>query len=156
MNKLLVATLVVSDLFAMNSSDVFDIARSENPTEQQVKRLHAAFDQCRKDEQTQYKIACEEYEKDPNSEEYSQIYDKHKKLSVELTSYFHNELRVVSRDLNSEEKIAGEMLKKAFSLDKNTSIRIIDAESYINGLYLNRKEKDLFIKGLHSDEELKK
>lgn len=156
MKKLLFATLVAFDLFAMNSSDVFDIARSENPTEQQIKRLHAAFDQCRKDEQTQYKIACEEYEKDPNSEEYSQIYDKHKRLSVELTSYLHNELRVVSRDLNSEEKIAGERLKKAFSLDKNTSIRIIDAESYINGLYLNRKEKDLLIKAIHSDEELEK
>ena len=156
MKKILFAMLIASDLFAMSSNSVFDIARSENPTEQQVKKLHVAFDQCRKDEQTQYKIACEEYEKDPNSEEYSQINDKHNQLAVELTSYIHNELRVVSRDLGSEEKIAGEKLKKVFSLDSNTNIRIIDAESYINGLYLNRKKKDLLIEALHSDEELEK
>jgi hypothetical protein len=156
MKKLLFATLVVSDLFAMNSSSVFDMARSENLTEQQVKKLHSAFDQCRKDKQTQYEMACEEYKKNPNSKEYSQINDKHNQLEVELTSYIHNELSVVSRDLDSEEEIAGEMLKKAFSLDSNTDIRIIDAESYINGLYLNRKAKYLLIKALHSDEELER
>lgn len=154
--KFLIVALLSSDLWAMNPSKVFELAYCENPTEQQVQMLHNAWDECLEEQRKWCKIANEEYKKNPYSEEYKKACEKSEKLNIELQTYLHNELSVVSRDIFSETGSAIDNIRRHFSTDETHvyNVRIIDACSYINGLYLSRSDKNSFLKALTSDEEL--
>jgi len=152
MKKILFTVLLAADLFAMDPNVVFDIARSENPIEAQVNNLYEIGD---------IETAWRDYEikneKDSNSEECKKAKEKYDKLIQDIRACSPLELKLVSRESESEiEKDAVEKLKKALSLGANTTVRIIDAESYIKGLYLSQSEKDQLIKALSSDEELER
>ena len=152
MKKFLLIMFLAYDLFAVEPLDVSDIAQSENPTEEQVNDLYSVgnFEVAWRNYQTEKK-------KDPNSEECKKAKERHDNLPGEIYPYLYYELSVVSREAESEiEEAAIEKLKKAFSLGTGTRVRIIDATSYINGLYISRSEKDRLIKALTSDEELER
>ncbi len=157
MRKFSIFILMVSDLWAVGPEKVFELARCENPTEQQLKTMYDAWDKCLEDRRKWCDIADEEYKKDPCSEEYKKACKKSEELNIELQTYLYNELTVISRNIFSEEESIVNNIRHSFSIKGKTSVynvRVIDAESYINGLYLSRAEKNYFLKALTSDEEL--
>lgn len=104
MKKFLVFALLTSDLLAMNPNKVFELAYCENPTEQEVKAVYDAWDKCLEDQGKSYKIAVEEYKKNPHSDEYKKAKERCRELVTELQAYLYNELTVVSRGVSSKKK----------------------------------------------------
>lgn len=152
--KFLIVALLSSDLWAMNPNKVFELAHCENPTKQQVQALYDAWDKCMDDYRKWYKIANEESEKDPNSEESKKACEKSEELRIELQTYLNNEQEVISYWGTS--KTVLDKIRNSFSTNETYvyNVRVIDARSYINGLYLSRAEKNNFLNALTSDEEL--
>ena len=155
MKKILFATLVASDVLAMGADKVFKVSGCSNPTEQQVQGLYDDFDKARDERKKCYELAMEEYNKDSYSAQFTEANYNNEAALSKLDDYFHNELREVSRFPSPKEENDLKNIRRYFDL-KYVNIRIVDANSYINGLYLSRERKNSFIKALTSDEELSK
>lgn len=131
----------------------------KNPQEEQVSAMYNTWQEM-KQQATQakwdYFDECEMQDTNQNDQIYElKSYEKWLEQVSKMTELALDEVNLISRPPKPEEQEAVEKVKNALKLSDISEVRIIDAESYIRGIYLSDSDRQFFLNWLHDADHAK-
>ena len=131
----------------------------KNPQEEQVSAMYNTWQEMKQQaSKAAWNYFYERKERDTNQNDQIYELESYKKWLEQVSKMTEpalDEVNLISRPPKPEEQEAVEKVKNALKLSDISEVRIIDAESYIRGIYLSDSDRQFFLNWLHDADHAK-